>query len=535
MAPRATKEPKNRSRLSFGRGGEVGNTGLVQYDGNVGQDLDIAMQGVDGLKRLREMWFNHPIIAAGVAAYRRTLGSAVIRVEPGGDTAADIEAAEHVEQCFDDMEAPIGATYNEITTYVPFGFSWMEMVYKRRDGRKPERAYSMRDGKLTRLQTPASSKYDDGRIGWRKWAPRSQESLHRWAFGEHNELLGMWQATVTNPTPVFLPWEKSLHFSTDGMGGNPEGISILRPTRRSYRLGQKIENSEAIGVNRNLNGYPVLTPPMGTDLWDADDETMAALLTEAQNLVTNIRRDEQQGIVKPFGWELELLSTSGTQINTTAILDRLDTRIAMVLLVQFILLGMQRGGAYELAKQQQSLWLTALAGYHLADAEVMNRFAIPRLIDLNDFGELTDYPTVAFSDITTPDLRDLSEAVSKFVTSGALIPGPEMESYLRGQVRAPEEEEPEQEFGREPERDPASVESGTDEDAVEKRRPGSIHYGLSDMLVKAATHDCAHGARDTLVKAAVREAEHALPRTIGAGVRDLIEDELDHPKADDEI
>ena len=62
---------------------------------------------------------------------------------------------------------------------LPYGWAYLELVYKQRGGD---------------TDSPESrSRYADGRIGWRKWSIRSQETRERWEFGETGGIQGMWQ------------------------------------------------------------------------------------------------------------------------------------------------------------------------------------------------------------------------------------------------------------------------------------------------------------------------------------------------------
>lgn len=85
-------------------------------------------------------------------------------VGPGGNTAKDKEAAEFVKQCMDDMSETWVDTISEILSFITFGWSYHEIVYKRRMGKTKD--------KRTR------SKYDDGLIGWMKLPVRAQETLY---------------------------------------------------------------------------------------------------------------------------------------------------------------------------------------------------------------------------------------------------------------------------------------------------------------------------------------------------------------------
>ena len=61
------------------------------------------------------------------------------------------------------------AMLSQILSFLPFGFAYCEIVYKKRQG--PDQKDSRR-----------KSKYSDGKVGWRKIALRAQETLWDWEF-----------------------------------------------------------------------------------------------------------------------------------------------------------------------------------------------------------------------------------------------------------------------------------------------------------------------------------------------------------------
>ena len=511
MPPRKTVT-KERGSLVIGK--EYGSTGLTQYGGYIEEDFEKSLRGPNGLKRLREMAFSNPVCAAGIFGYRQMLTYPKITIEPASESAADVAAAEFVEQCMGDMAHEYASFRNETCTYLIYGFSVHEIVYKRRLGKQPYMYMQDAQTKGWIQKGKPSSDYDDGKIGWHKFAPRNAETVARWEI-VNSDVIGLYQSAPPDYTERWLPFEKALHFTTNTMWDNPEGISLLRMgVYRQYRLSQRVEDAEAIGVARNLQGYPVLTSPEGVDIADASDPAMAALFADCKKLVRNIKVDEQMGAVLPFGWVLQLLNAGGQSIDTNRIIDRYHTRIAMAMLVQFLLLGMERGGAYELAKQQQNLWLRAVKGYLNADLAVMNTFAIPRLIDLNDFTGLTGYPKMVAEDITEPDIAAIGDYVSKLGQQGFFTPSPETEVWTRGKVGAPELEEdygiaPPAEEGGDQQIEPGTEPTGDvgqGQQQAQKSFDSRYHYGINDVLAK----------------------EHDHPN-----VRDLIEDELDHGPAEE--
>ena len=98
----------------------------------------------------------------------------------------------------------------------------------------------------------------------------------------------------------------------------------------------------------------------------------------AEAIVRNIRRDATEGIVKPFGWTLELLASSGKrQFDTNAVVERYDSRIAMSTMSDFLLLGHQQVGSFALSSDKTHLFSMALGTYLDIICEVFNNQESP--------------------------------------------------------------------------------------------------------------------------------------------------------------
>lgn len=117
---------------------------------------------------------NDETIGAILFAIEMLVRQASWNVEPGGSTAKDREAAEFVKSCMDDMQQTWIDTISEILSFLTYGWSFHEIVYKRRMGRTKDNR--------------TSSKYDDGLIGWMKLPIRSQETLYQWEYDDQDML-----------------------------------------------------------------------------------------------------------------------------------------------------------------------------------------------------------------------------------------------------------------------------------------------------------------------------------------------------------
>ena len=164
---------------------EIGRSGLKRFGGLVQQEFLTTLRGKQGIAVYREMRDNDPVIGASLTILEQTIRKASWFVELPEETQVQAKAAEFLRGCTEDLSHTWDDMISEIITMFPFGWAWMEIVYKLRKG-------DVRDPKR-------HSKFNDGKIGWRKIALRLQTSFSRWDFDDDGGIQGMTQ----NPAPDF--------------------------------------------------------------------------------------------------------------------------------------------------------------------------------------------------------------------------------------------------------------------------------------------------------------------------------------------
>lgn len=410
---------------------EIGSTGLKRAGGYIQEEFLKALEGKKGVETYREMRDNDPIIGAILFAIQMMIRRVPWRVEIDEEAGPDAEEAkDFLEQQMEDMTMTWEDTISEILSMLPFGWSYHEQVFKKRNGPNDDH----------RLH----SKFNDGRIGWSRLPIRAQETLYEWKIDQDGEILGMVQIAPPNYEIKFIPMQKALLFRTTTHKNSPEGRSILRNAYKSYYFKKHIENIEGIGIERDLAGLPVALVPPELLKKTASPEHRATL-DMIKKLITNIRRDEQEGVVFPKAFnedgqelfELKLLSSGGTrQFDTDKVLRRKAQEIASVVLADFILLGHEGVGSFSLGASKQDLFIQAIRTWVDGIASVFNRFAVLRLFSFNTF-RLNSLPYLAPGEVKDRDLEALSQYVLRLAQSGLLLPDPELENTLREEANLP--------------------------------------------------------------------------------------------------
>lgn len=406
---------------------EIGRVGQRRYGGVIYEEFLHELRGKKGVEVYREMSENDDVIGAILFAIEMLVRQCDWNIEPGGDTAKDREAAEFVESCMDDMQDTWIDTISEILSFLTYGWSYHEIVYKRRMGNTKDKR--------------TKSKYNDGLIGWQKLPIRAQETLYQWEYDDEDNLLGMTQ----QPPPYFgtytIPIEKALLFRTKSRKNNPEGRSVLRNAYRSWYFKRRIQEIEGIGIERDLAGLPVIYGPEGLNLWDDTIDTNVKARAGLERMVRQIRRDEREGIVLPAGYKLELLSSGGSrQFDTNAIINRYDTRIAMTVLADFIFLGHSETGSWALSSDKTELFAVAIGAFLDIICETFNSQGIPALIDINGdhFKGITEYPQMTHGDIEDADITKVATFIKDMTGIGVLVPDDGLEDYIRQVGHLPE-------------------------------------------------------------------------------------------------
>ena len=408
---------------------EVGVAGLKQRSGLILEEFDRNLQGAKAFKVWREMPDSDPIAGAVWFLLRMYLQAAEWTVQPFEQGVPEYEAdAVFLQSCMDDLPVPWSAITDDVWTCLQFGWSWLEPVYKPRHGAT--------DDEMT------SSRFTDGAWGWSQLAFRAQDSWRRWQFDpDTGRLEGWWQDTG-NGSEVLLTRAKGLHFRTTRARGNPEGRSIFRSAYTPWWFRKRLREIEAIGIERDLNGLPVVyvSPEVLEDSANAD------VLAAYESLVKDVRADEQAGVVLPSVYDehgnqlvrLELLSSGGQKATDPgAVIARYGTEIAVSVLADVILLGHQATGSYALSITKDAMLQRTMEAWLSDAADVFNREEIPRLFALN--GNRTgNLPRLV---ATAPDgltVEQILSALKNLADTGApLWPSAELGQWVEQRTGIP--------------------------------------------------------------------------------------------------
>lgn len=410
---------------------ELGVTGLKRSSGFITESVLRELQGERGRKTFHEMSEVDPVIGALLFTIDMLMRQVKWEVVPfDKNDEKSKELANFVDSALQDLQRPFKDVVSEIMSMLVYGWDSHEVVFK------------LRQGPLGKQP----SRFNDNRFGWERIAPRSQHSLERWVIADNGDLLGWIQRADPDFRMRPLDINRLLHFRTTTKNNNPEGKSILQNAYRPWYIKKNIENIQAIGIERDLAGLPVLYMPPEY-LTDDADEGKKQLLSQMKEMLRNIRRDEQEGLILPRIFdengnplmELVLMTTGGRrQFDTIKVIQYYDARMAMTAMADFILLGHEIHGSFSLADNKTTMLTNALGAYMDVIADQFNRKAIPQLLQFNGL-PFENPPQLTHGDVESPDLGVLGTFIQQLAGAGFVFgEDDDLENFLRRAAGVPE-------------------------------------------------------------------------------------------------
>jgi hypothetical protein len=388
---------------------ELGVSGKNTYTGDIRADEFLTeLRGRRAIQKYREMRDNNATIGAVMYATEQVLRDVKIKVVPANDSQQAKDEVEFVKSLFMDMEHSLEDHISEALSYLTYGFSWFEVVYKRRQG-------DARSGKK-------NSKFNDGRIGVRKIAIRAPWTVEKFVVDtKTGDILGMQQEMGWNRRPAMIPSEKSLYYRTTSFNNDPSGRSILRNAYSAYTYLNKIQAYEAIAIERELHGVPIGRMPAEYLSADATNE-QASLKSQFEAILRDLKNNEQGYALLPSDpyvdvdgkptnqrlMDVELISANGNRsIDIDPVVKRYQHDIARSVMAEFLMLGGGNTGSYALSKSKTDLFLRSMESYINTIVTVLNKQLIERLWQLNGLPYET-MPKLVAGDVAPHDLREIA-------------------------------------------------------------------------------------------------------------------------------
>lgn len=350
--------------------------------------------------------------------------------------------ANFVSQCKDDMDHSWNQFIKEVVSFNRYGFDVQEKCYRRR------------------LKSNGS-KYNDGLIGIKKLPQRSQDSIVGWEWeNEGRDLSAVWQAVVKpigleqfsyqgvssiTGDKVKIPRKKFMLFRNGNTKDDPSGQSPLVGAWESWKYKKAFEESEAIGVSQDMQGFKVLyLPPRYMDPSATPEDK--AVFSYYQRMMRNAAVAEQSGFILPMvqnsdgnkEFSFEIVSVTGQKaFDTSTIISRYAQEILTCLFADFLSLGNNGSGSFSLAESKVSVAEMAIEAKLIEIRDQLNHDLIPQLFALNGW-DTTVTPYFDFGKLAQQDLDVLSKFIQRVGSAGLLPKTAKVVNWIMDEAGIPE-------------------------------------------------------------------------------------------------
>lgn len=460
--------------------GEQGVLGLRTSHKRILEEAQAAFRFPGFINVVNEMR-NNPTVGAAMNVYRMMISRVQWKVEPHEAAGPDDKTrALAIQSMMHDMEHSWSSFIESVIPYLEYGFGINEIVLRRRLKRN-------------------GSKYNDGLVGLKKLAPRSQDTINGWIFSDDgSDLIAVEQSlrNIENPTRFVnrlndngmleIPREKFLLFSASSTKGNPEGNSIYKPIYLAHKQLTLLQNQELLGIAKDVQGILKIAIPPRYLAVDASDEDKA-VVAAFQQIIDNYNAGTQRGLLVPNMidpesklpmFEYDLMDAKGVaKYDTEAVIKRLQSDILSALNVDILKLGADGTGSFSLAEAKSSVLGLAI-DYRLREiASVLNSHLMRTLYELNGW-DTANMARFVYEQVEEVSLEDFSKAVQRIFSTSAI----EVDRPVMNRVR--------EMFGVEPKADDEPV----DEEALPANIAGTSTAAGAGMEIGTTGNGTAKNA-----------------------------------------
>jgi len=411
-----TKQKQRLNKLTtYARSGKKtqdtrakGVPGLTVSAGRVAESYLTIMSTLPKRVKLWKEMRDHPTIGTLLDACMLPVFKAGITVEvAAGNTPGDQAATEWLQGNIDSMHRQTWRShYEDALECFWMGFYVGEIILEKRG---------------------------DGRMWLKNISPRAPETIEKWTWDDEGVATEVYQRRPDTKTVVPIPLSECVHIAFRGRKGNPEGESILKSLYRPWYFVKNLENTEAIGIERDVGGTPVAEIQEGVSVDSGN-------LDKLENALKDLRNDETSYIITPPGVKLVPFGGGSKMYDINQSIERWQKVSLGRVFAQFLKLGMDSVGTQSLVQGSQdffTLLLEYLQGYPV---EVWNQQLVPYLFAHNPsaFPGMTGYPKIVGGKVGKVDIEGLIKSLDTSTKAKLFTPSDTDEDWVREQIGAPE-------------------------------------------------------------------------------------------------
>jgi len=409
---------------------EIGYNGLSVINGRVLEECNYELQWPHCVKTFKDM-AKDGTIAPAIDYVQKKIGKVPWNVKaPKGYEEELKNEVLFLQTVMRDMDHSWPSFIKETASFAHLGFCIHEIV--------PRKRLKIR-----------GSRFNDGFIGIKKLALRSQDTIIGWNYkNKGRDLKSIVQkvnkpsnrATYGNLTAIpdsinsdnmksekEIPLSKCLHFKNNPQKGNPLGLSPLIGCWRAWKFKQAYEEAESNGVSADVHGFKKLTMPSHYMTESASDDQKATF-EHFKKALRNMSIGKESGILIPSDTDdagkplvdFEVVSITGSKsYDIDKIIRRYQDEIRTGLYSTFLSSGNGGGGSFALSDNLKALADEIVETILEEVRDVLNHKLIPYIFELNGW-ETEVYPTFEFGAVTKPSLDELGKYFQRTGAIGGL-------------------------------------------------------------------------------------------------------------------
>lgn len=320
--------------------------------------------------------------------------------------------------------------------FAPFEKAWMAAEYTPKDGE----SMKMVVPRTLALRLPRTiEQFEQDEFGEltriKQYLPTSQATITQREGSPFSSLTGN-----TSPGYVWLDAQNLVYYRMGAEGDNWEGVSLLRPAYKHWKMKDMIERIDAIAQEREAVGVPICYPPLGatTDQLDAMEEVLEGMRTNEQSYIIAPGPKAGKGAPDGQGWLIEVIGyeRTGSGRDPQPSLRYHTDKIAAAFIAEFMRLGHGTSGARATAQVQADPFLMSIEALTSIVERVVNEQLVAPIVAYN-FPDVKNPPRLQMSLVDSTSLSQLADYVLKLTQVGALLPDNELEAFLRARGDLP--------------------------------------------------------------------------------------------------
>lgn len=394
---------------------KAGDVGLKISGGLVQEEYARGLLGEKAKDTWQEM-LDSPLPGAVFSLISMIAGQVDWKVCAADESPEADAERQTMQDVIDGMRKPFSQIMREGLSAYPFGFYVGEILYR----------------------APV-----DGRWSIEDIEPRAQSSVQQWI--EERQEDGRYKITgfkqwVPSRGNYDVPLSKCLHFVPRPEKRSPEGKSAFRSGWRSWMYARNLEESESIGIDRDLTGIPDIQLPPSVMSPNADAASQS-VRADWEDKGRKLRAGKLAALVRPSeeidgkktGYAVKLMTSGGTQrVVADVPIRRHEQRFLISVLSDFMTLG-EQVGSRALGDPKIALVMLAIGGLLDMYADAFSEQVIGRLCDLNGVPEELR-PYLERGEVQTPTLEELVGILSAAVTGGLVVPNQALQDWVMSQI-----------------------------------------------------------------------------------------------------